>query len=218
LATAYNAPARRSADLSSGTVATYFHQLAELVPRLPYDAVDQIVGALFQAIEEERTVFVFGNGGSATAASHMMCDINKGTREQGTSRRPRVLALTDNVALLTAWANDRGFDQVFSEQMKTFVRQGDVAFAISASGNSPNVVRGLRTARQRGAFTAGISGFQGGRMRQLCDLCAVVPSDNMQLIEDMHQAMLHSIFTVLRDKLRASRRSRLTVAAAAAPS
>jgi len=192
--------------------------LAELVPRLPYDDIDQIVGALFQAIEEERTVFVFGNGGSAAAASHMMCDINKGTREQGESRRPRVLALTDNVALLTAWANDRGFEQVFSEQMKTFVRRGDVAFAISASGNSPNVVRGLRTARRRGAFTAGISGFQGGRMRELCDLCAVVPSDNMQMIEDMHHAMLHSMFTALRQRLRASRRGSLAVADGYTPS
>lgn len=123
------------------------------------------------------------------------------------------MALTDNVALLTAWANDSGFEQVFSEQMKTFVRRGDVAFAISASGNSANVIRGLQTARQRGALTAGISGYQGGRMRELCDLCAVVPSDNMQLIEDMHQAMLHSIFTVVREKLRATRRRSLTVTA-----
>lgn len=211
MATAYNTPVRRpSEDRSS--VATYFNDLAALVPRLPYADVDRIVGALFQAIEDERTIFVFGNGGSATAASHMMCDINKGTREQGESRRPRVMALTDNVALLTAWANDSGFEQVFSEQLKTFVRRGDVAFAISASGNSANVIRGLQAARQRGAFTAGISGYQGGRMRELCDLCAVVPSDNMQLIEDMHQAMLHSMFTVLREKLRATRRSLVVTA------
>lgn len=210
MATAYNTPVRRP---DSSSVEGYFNDLAALLPQLPYEDVDQIVGVLFQAIEDERTIFVFGNGGSAAAASHMMCDINKGTREQGESRRPRVMALTDNVALLTAWANDSGFEHVFCEQLKTFVRRGDVAFAISASGNSANVIRGLQAARQRGAFTAGISGYQGGRMRELCDLCAVVPSDNMQLIEDMHQAMLHSIFTVLREKLRATRRRSLVVTA-----
>lgn len=131
--------------------------------------------------------------------------------------RPRVMALTDNVPLLTALANDRGYEEVFSEQLKGFGRTGDVAFAISASGNSPNILFALQTARNLGAFTAGLAGFDGGGMRQLCDLCAVVPSDNMQVIEDLHHAMLHSIFTVVREKLRGLGSKTWSVAAGGRP-
>jgi D-sedoheptulose 7-phosphate isomerase len=186
---------------------THFRRLAELIPRLPYDAIDAIAGALFQAVQEEQTIFVFGNGGSAASASHMMCDLNKGVVARGQPRRPKVIALTDNVPLLTAWANDCGYEQVFAEQLKGFMRRGDVAFAISGSGNSPNVVLALQTAREFGAFTVGIVGFRGGKMKGLCDLCAIVPSDNMQVIEDLHHAMLHSIFVVLKEKLHDSARA-----------
>jgi len=210
------ASAYKPAQIASGSPAfsteVYFERLRELIPRLPYAAIDAIAGALFQAFEKDQTVFVFGNGGSAASASHMMCDLNKGIASAG-AKRPKVMALTDNVPLLTAWANDGGYEQVFAEQMKGFVRRGDVAFAISASGNSPNVILALETARELGALTAGIAGFQGGRMKRLCDLCAVVPSDNMQVIEDMHHAVLHSIFTVLRDKLHGAGRTALAVAA-----
>lgn len=202
MATAYKPPAALPSDDSVVSAAAYFERLAEVIPKLPYDAIDAIAGALSQAVLEEQTIFVFGNGGSAASASHMMCDFNKGAIVAGQSRRPRVIALTDNVPLLTAWANDHGYEEVFSEQLKGLVRRGDVAFAISASGNSPNVVLALETARETGAFNVGVCGFNGGRMKRLCDLCAVVPSDNMQVIEDLHHAMLHSIFTVLRKNLQ----------------
>jgi len=116
-----------------------------------------------------------------------------------------VIALTDNVPLLTAWANDASYEQVFSEQLKNFVQEGDVAFAISASGNSANVLLALQTARERGASTLGLTGYEGGKMKSLCGICAVVPSDNMQMIEDMHHAMLHSIFTAVRERLRSAK-------------
>lgn len=189
----------------------YFARLAELIPRLPYHAIDAIAGALFQAVRQEQTIFVFGNGGSAASASHLMCDLNKGAAIWTT--RPRVIALTDNVPLLTAWANDHGYDQVFAQQLRSFVRRGDVAFAISASGNSENVVVALKTAQEFGAFNIGLCGFNGGRMKPLCDLCAVVPSDSMQLIEDLHHAMLHSVFSVLREKLADSGPKALAITA-----
>jgi D-sedoheptulose 7-phosphate isomerase len=192
---------------------TYFERLSRLIPQLPYAAIDAIVTAILKAYAEERTVFVFGNGGSAALASHMMCDMNKGTAEPAQLKRLKVMALTDNVPLLTAWANDSSYERVFSEQLKNFVRPGDLAFAISASGDSPNVVLALQTARGRGAVTAGVTGHRGGRMKPLCDICAVVPSDNMQMIEDMHHALLHAIFTVVRERLRTG--SPAAVAAAA---
>lgn len=191
----------------------YFEELAKLIPQLPYEAIDAIAGVMLQAFAEDRTVFVFGNGGSAASASHAMVDMNKGTSGVGQSRRMKVMALTDNVPLLTAWANDSSYEQVFSEQLKNFARRRDVALAISASGDSSNVVLALQTARDCGAVTVGVAGYEGGKMRPLCDVCAVVPSENMQMIEDMHHAMLHSIFTVVRERLACARPEAMAVAA-----
>ena len=186
------------------SVKEYFQGLSELIPRLPYPAMDGIARNLLRAFEEERTVFVFGNGGSAASASHMMCDMNKGAATAAPTKQLKVMALTDNVPLLTAWANDSSYERVFSEQLKNFVRSRDVAFAISASGDSPNVLLALRTARENGAIALGATGFHGGKMKPLCDICAVVPSGNMHVIEDMHHAMLHAIFTVVRKRLGAA--------------
>ena len=184
------------------TVAHYFQKLERLITQLPYGEIEHIVALLLRAFEEERTVFVFGNGGSASSASHMVSDMNKGLVDATQSRRMKVMSLTDNVPLLTACANDHGYETVFAEQLKNFVQPGDLAFAISCSGDSPNVLLALNTAREAGAATVGLAGYAGGAMKALCDACAVVPSDNMQLIEDMHHAILHSIFTVLRDRVR----------------
>ncbi len=194
------------------SVEEYFDTLSELIPRLPYPAMEGIARTLLQAFEEERTVFVFGNGGSAASASHMMCDMNKGAATASQSRQLKVMALTDNVPLLTAWANDSSYERVFSEQLKNFVGSRDVAFAISASGDSPNVLLALRTARENGAITVGVAGYQGGKMKRLCDICAVVPSSNMQMIEDMHHAILHAMCTVVGKRLRAATPQVITAA------
>ena len=183
------------------SIKRHFHDLSELITQLPYSAVSSIVSVLLEAFTEQRTVFVFGNGGSAASASHMMCDINKGTGEAGAGKRPRVMALTDNTSLITAWANDFGYERIFSEQLKTFVKPRDVAFAISTSGDSPNVLLALETAREYGALTVGLGGCQGGQMKSLCDVCAIIPSANVQLIEDLHHAMIHSISLAVRESL-----------------
>jgi D-sedoheptulose 7-phosphate isomerase len=185
------------------TVAQYFRKLGLLIDQLPYADIDKIIAVLLRAFDEERTIFVFGNGGSASSASHMLSDMNRGIVDATRSRRMKMMSLTDNVPLITACANDHGYETVFSEQLKNFVQPGDVAFAISCSGDSPNIALALTTARDAGAITVGLAGFEGGAMKSLCDACAVVPSDNMQLIEDVHHAILHSMFTVLRDKIRA---------------
>jgi D-sedoheptulose 7-phosphate isomerase len=193
-------------------VEAYFRQLAGIIPELPYRAMDGIAGAIAQAFEDERMVFVFGNGGSAASASHAMCDLNKGAADAVPGKRLKVMALTDNVPLLTAWANDSSYEHVFSEQLKNFVCRRDVALAISGSGNSLNVLLALQTAREHGAVTLGVTGYQGGAMKPLCDICAVVPSDNMQIIEDMHHAILHSIFVAVRKRLAAQIQEAMTTA------
>ena len=185
------------------SVHDYFRELSQLIPHLPYTAMEDIVVAILRTFMEGKTIFVFGNGGSAASASHMMCDMNKGTIAEGSKRRLKVISLTDNVPLLTAWANDCCYDQVFSQQLRNFAGPGDLAFAISAGGNSPNVLEALKAARGCGAKTAGVAGFRGGKMKELCDICAVVPCDNMQMIEDMHHAILHSMFTAVRSRLNA---------------
>lgn len=200
-------PPRREEISAEG----YFLTLSALIPRLPYAEIDAITAAFWEAYVEDRTLFVFGNGGSAASASHMMCDLNKGTSPVAQGKRLKVMALTDNVPLLTAWANDSHYDHVFAEQLKNFVRPGDVAFAISASGNSSNVLLGLQTAHTLGARTLGVSGYRGGKMKLLCEICAVIPSDKIQMIEDLHHAILHSIFTVMEARMRAG--TPLTMAA-----
>lgn len=110
------------------------------------------------------------------------------------------MALTDNVPLMTAWANDSKYEDIFAEQLANFVGPGDVAFAISGSGNSPDVLKALRVARQA-ASQLGLTGFAGGRMRALCDACIVIPSDNMQMIEDLHLCVAHALFTSIRSTI-----------------
>ncbi|HEV7519971.1 MAG TPA: SIS domain-containing protein [Candidatus Angelobacter sp.] len=182
-------------------IRRYFHDLSALIPQLPYAAINRIVSVFLSAFAEQRTVYVFGNGGSAASASHMMCDINKGAGGLGVGTRPRVMALTDNASLISAWANDLGYERIFSEQLKTFIKPRDVAFAISTSGDSPNVLLALETAREYGAVTVGLGGCQGGQMKSLCDVCAIIPSDNVQLVEDLHHSVIHAIFVAVRESL-----------------
>jgi D-sedoheptulose 7-phosphate isomerase len=195
------------------SIRMYFRDLTGLVSQLPYNSITQIVSIFLNAFAEQRTVYVFGNGGSAASASHLMCDINKGA-SPGEGKRPRVMALTDNASLITAWANDFGYERIFSEQLKTFIKPRDVAFAISTSGDSPNVLLALEVARESGAMTIGLGGCQGGQMKSLCDVCAIVPSDNVQLVEDLHHAMIHSIFVAVRQSLLAGNEKTLMARAA----
>jgi D-sedoheptulose 7-phosphate isomerase len=179
---------------------SYFRSLSETIQRLPFKEIEAISQVLIGAYEDSRMIFLFGNGGSAALASHLACDLGKGT-VNGSGRRFRVLSLTDNVPLMTAWANDAHYEDIFSEQLENYVKPGDIAFAISGSGNSPNVLKALRTARAAGAFTIGLGGFHGGQMKAICDLCLVVPCDNMQMIEDLHLCISHALFTCIRSKL-----------------
>ena len=173
---------------------SYFELLSRTIDSLAFEQVDEVAAVLVRAYERQRTVFLFGNGGSAALASHLACDLGKGTIN-GSSKRFRVMALTDNVPLMTAWANDSHYENIFAEQLANFAGPDDVAFAISGSGNSPNVLKALNTAKRFGCITTGLTGFSGGRMRPLCDSCVVVPADNMQIIEDLHVCIAHSLFT-----------------------
>jgi len=179
----------------------YLLAVQEVLERLDHAVIDQMVEAVWRAYEAGRTLFLFGNGGSAALASHFACDIGKGTIA-GRERRLKTIALADNVALITAWANDKSYEDIFSEQLDGLAEKGDIAMAISGSGNSPNVIRGLETARKIGAHTLVLTGFAGGRAKALGDLCLVVPSNSMQHIEDAHLCATHAIFLAIRERMK----------------
>ena len=179
----------------------YFEELERATKRISHSAIDQIAEALVKTYELGRMVYLFGNGGSASLASHFVCDLGKGTAYCNGGKRFRALALTDNLPTLTAWANDSSYEEVFSEQLRNFVQPGDLAFAISGSGKSKNVLNALQVARDTHATTVGITGFDGGAMKSLCDLCVIVPSDDMQIIEDLHVAMTHSIYRIVHSRI-----------------
>jgi len=187
---------------SARTPQEYFSAYEEMVANLPYQQIDRAIGEIMGAYERGANIFTLGNGGSAALASHFACDLAKGTvvSENG-EKRFRVIALTDNIPLMTAWANDHGYEQVFAQQLQNLVVAGDLALAISGSGNSPNVLRGLEMARSRGARTVGLTGFEGGQMKSLCDVCVVLPSNNMQIIEDFHLSVTHAISSVIRQTM-----------------
>jgi len=194
-----SAPLHTGSGPSARTPQEYFSAYQEMVANLPYQQIDRAIGELMSAYERGANIFTIGNGGSAALASHFACDLAKGTvvSENG-EKRFRVIALTDNIPLMTAWANDHGYEQVFAQQLQNLVVSGDLAFAISGSGNSPNVLRGLEMARNQGARTVGLTGFEGGKMKSLCDVCVVLPSNNMQIIEDFHLSVTHAISSVIR--------------------
>jgi D-sedoheptulose 7-phosphate isomerase len=178
----------------------YLLATQEVLARLDHAVLDRMAEVIWRGYEDGRTLFLFGNGGSAALASHLACDIGKGTIA-GNRKRLKSIALTDNVSLITAWANDKAYDAIFAEQVESLAQKGDIVLAISGSGNSENVIRGLQAARKIGAETLVLTGTGGGRAKDLADLCLVVPSDSMQLIEDSHLCATHAIFLAIRQRM-----------------
>ncbi|HAF70917.1 MAG: Sugar isomerase (SIS) [Acetothermia bacterium 64_32] len=174
---------------------SYFSGLKEVLSRLPRREIAELVHLLAEARERGSCVYVFGNGGSATTAGHFACDLGKGTVSSG---RPRFRVVTlHELATFSAYANDCGYETVFAEPLRSLAQPGDVAIGISASGNSENVLLAMEVARELGLVTVGITGYQGGRLKDLVDLAIVVPSQDMQHIEDAHLAILHAVSRAL---------------------
>jgi D-sedoheptulose 7-phosphate isomerase len=185
----------------------YLNGLKDVLDRLPLKPIDEMIRLIEQARDEGRQIFVIGNGGSAATASHMMNDLCKGTlghKGDAPWPRMRVIALTDNVSLMTAWANDTDFNHVFSEPLKNLAQRGDVLVAISASGNSPNIIAAVEAAKQIGVTVIGFGGFTGGKLSKMADVSLVVPSDGYGPVEDVHMILDHIITGYLYEKLKAT--------------
>lgn len=154
---------------------------------LDLDAIDKIARAIEKAERSGNQVFVCGNGGSAATASHIATDWCK-TAERKGKKLLRCMSLNDNVPFMTAIGNDMGYDEIFSRQLQNFVNRGDVVVIISGSGNSPSVIKVAKLAKSRGATTIGMTGFTGGKLRKLVDICLHIESDQYGVIEDLHMA------------------------------
>jgi D-sedoheptulose 7-phosphate isomerase len=166
-------------------------------------AVEKIAAIFLRARADDRTIFFFGNGGSASTASHFVTDIAKvagGTKPHGPGKRFRCVSLNDNLPGLTAWANDTSYAEVFAGQLRALAESGDVVVAISGSGNSPNVLEAVRAATAMGLTTVGLTGMGGGKLKDLVDVALVVPSNSMQHTEDTHLITLHVLTAYLRDE------------------
>jgi len=184
----------------SPEIRGYLDGVRALLDSLDHASIQKVVDVLLRAYVHRLTVFTFGNGGSSSTASHFACDLGKSVQGSDGGRF-RVVALTDNVPMLTAWANDTSYERVFAEQLENLVQPWDVVVAISGSGNSPNVLRAMELALSRGATTVGLTGFSGGKLAPLCDVCVVVPSKQMDQIEDVHLALQHLVCRVVRETL-----------------
>lgn len=178
----------------------YWHELVRVMQEMPFDTLVSAAELLLDCYRRGSTVFVLGNGGSAATASHFACDLAKGTRTSGLPAF-RVMPLSDNVPLLTAWANDTSYDRVFAEQLTTLIRPADVVITISASGNSPNVLAAARAAQQLGAVVIALTGQSGGQLSQLANLAIHVPAQSIEQVEDSHLVIAHSLCVVLRRQL-----------------
>lgn len=171
----------------------YFEYLNAILKELQPAEIDAFVAVLESARENDNTVFVIGNGGSASTASHMGIDLSGAGFKAGSERPLRVLSLTDNAAAITALANDFGYEHVFSKQLATHYRKGDVLVVISASGNSPNIVEAANWMRQQGGKVIGLLGFDGGKLKELCNVSIVArtPKGDYGPVEDIHLVLNH---------------------------
>lgn len=186
-----------------GGILDYVGRLRGVLGTLDVPSIEQAVQAIIRAYDQDRTVFICGNGGSATTATHMTADLGKNSAVPG-KKRLRVLGLADNMSWFSALANDLGYENVFVEQMTNFLQADDLVIAISASGNSPNVVKAAQYARDNGGKVVALVGFQGGKLKDIADVAVHIPIEDYGVVEDSHLMLDHIFVEALRRHIHAS--------------
>ena len=185
----------------------YLRRLQAELDRVDRTEVRHLADLVYDAWQAGRFVFLFGNGGSATTASHFAEDLGKNCVSpddlaRGTGKRLKVLSLTDNVGWITALANDLRYDQVFVQQLAHYASPGDLAIAISGSGNSPNVLEAVDWANRRGLVTFGLTGFDGGKLKRIEQAGIHVPLDDMAMVESLHLCLGHWVVDDLMARIQ----------------
>lgn len=198
--------------LNEELIQSYFAEMHKVIEAISVADVDEVVETLFVAWRGGRHVFVCGNGGSASTATHFACDLSKSTSVSG-KKRFKAYCLNDNIPLVSALTNDDGFENLYYEQLKGRFEAGDVLVCISVHGGagkdkaglwSQNLLRAIRYAKESGGKTIGFSGFDGGPMKEIADVCIVVPVSSTPQVESFHLALEHLICTCLRQKIEES--------------
>lgn len=176
----------------------YFNSSIEKIDQCE---IDNLIKIILKAYRNKKNIFIIGNGGSATNASHFAQDLSKGTSDILKTKRIKATSLTDNISLITALANDEGFESIFVQQLITFSKPKDVLIAISGSGNSKNILEAVNWANENGLCTVGITGFDGGELKNISQNSLNVPLNDMCTVESIHSFLFHYIVIELKNKL-----------------
>lgn len=177
----------------------YFTEMKATLDKLDPQPINDTIALMHQARLDGKQIFIMGNGGSASTATHFVCDLAKNTRLDSHDHF-KVIGLSDNMALMTAYANDEGYENVFKAQLGNLLNEGDVVIGISTSGNSPNVLNAVDYANEVGAVTVGMTGFNAGKLGDMVKIHMHTPSDCIEQVEDIHLMLEHLITKALRDK------------------
>ena len=180
----------------------YIEALKDVLDNFPHEQFERSIDAMLDAYHKGRRIFTMGNGGSASTASHWVCDINKGC-SLGKEIKFKMMCLNDSISTLLAYANDLSYEDVFVEQLKNFFDTGDVVIGISGSGNSENVLRAVDYANNNGGTTIGLCGYSGGKLYQMVDIPILAKVDDMQKVEDIHMIVAHMSMQRIMQKLSA---------------
>ncbi len=188
---------------------SYLAEVSEIAKRIDTDSVDRSIQILYEAWKDDKQIFIIGNGGSASTATHFASDLNKWVSEKA-ERRFRAHALVDNIPLVSALTNDNGWSEVYSDQLRNFFRKGDVLIAISVHGGSgsdkaglwsQNLLKAVKYAKDNGGKVVGLAGFDGGVLRTAADVCIVVPANSTPQVEGMHPVLAHLMGEQLHDMI-----------------
>ncbi len=185
----------------------YLEEVTQIVEKLDRRSIDNVIGILYEAWKNDNQVFTIGNGGSASTATHLACDLDKWVSDEA-ERKFRAFSLVDNIPLVSALTNDNGWGDVYYEQLRNFFRMGDVLVAISVHGGSgsdkagpwsQNLLKAVKYAKDNGGKVVGLSGFDGGVLKAASDACIVVPANSTPHVEGMHLVLTHLICEQLKD-------------------
>ena len=186
-------------------IESYIFGLKDVFSRLPIETIDQIVNLLMTAYDNEQQVFTMGNGGHGSTASHFINDLVKHTivsekkdRVVVTGKRFKAMCLNDSMVVLTTWANDLSYEDCFSQQLINWVKKGDLVFGFSASGNSKNILKAFDVAKRHQAISICFTGGDGGKAKDVADICLIVPTRNYLFLEDAHLSIVHILSNVVR--------------------
>lgn len=177
-------------------IRRYLDEEIKVLKAISVDDLNFLMEEVEKAREKGATIYICGNGGSAATASHYCCDFNKGVSGYS-DKNTNFVCLSDNIATITAIANDISYDEIFSYQLKSRMKKDDVLFVISGSGNSKNIVKAMEVAKEKGNKILGLCGYNGGKVKEMSDVCVHVNIDNMQIVEDVHMIVDHCLMFIL---------------------